>query len=290
MRAQNTLRGMAAAVGVAVGVLLAVASGAMAAGLQVCVPEKEGAVLKTPKAGVCKAKYTKSELPSEEEATILAHMAYQARGVGGKPTIQFSGVNVQVVNGEGKTASINGEGNLVIGYDEDSGKGRGSGKPGAQTGSHDLILGEEQEFSSYGGILAGDVNTISAPFASVSGGLGNNAIGPDASVTGGIYSTASGQEASVSGGDGNTASEEFASVSGGSFNHAEANAASVTGGAQNHASGTNSSVSGGFVNAAGGGLGATWVGGGYKNTAEFNLSSIFGGKELKTATEYEAIP
>ena len=29
-------------------------------------------------------------------------------------------MNVQVVNGEGKTASVNGEGNLVIGYDEDA--------------------------------------------------------------------------------------------------------------------------------------------------------------------------
>src|SRR6266568_4023467 len=50
--------------------------------------------------------------------SILPHIKYVESGVGGKPTIRFSGVNVQVVNGEGETgAPVNGEGNLVIGYD-----------------------------------------------------------------------------------------------------------------------------------------------------------------------------
>jgi hypothetical protein len=34
---------------------------------------------------------------------ILPHLSYLERGVGGKPTVQFSGVNVQVVSGAGKT-------------------------------------------------------------------------------------------------------------------------------------------------------------------------------------------
>ena len=46
-------------------------------------------------------------------------------------------MNVQVVNGEGKSETTNGEGNLVIGYDEDKG-----GHP--QDGSHNLVLGEER--------------------------------------------------------------------------------------------------------------------------------------------------
>ena len=85
---------------------------------------------------------------------ILPHINYIGAGVGGKPTIQFSGVNVQVVNGEGKTATTNGEGNLVIGYDEN---------PRAQTGSHNLILGEEQEFTAYAGIDAGLLSSRSLP-------------------------------------------------------------------------------------------------------------------------------
>ncbi len=42
--------------------------------------------------------------------------------------MQFSGVNVQVVSGAGETnAAVNGEGNLVIGYDENPGKHEQSG-------------------------------------------------------------------------------------------------------------------------------------------------------------------
>ena len=47
-------------------------------------------------------------------------------------------------------------------------------------------------------------------------------------------------------------------------------------------------MSGGARNTTGGEI--AWVGGGYKNNALFDFSSIFGGKELNTKTEYEAIP
>ena len=155
-------------------------------------------------------------LPEAEEETLAAILTYEkyvASGVGGKPTIQVSGANLQVVNGEGKTASANGEGNLVIGYDENPGTKRG--KPGLQTGSHDLILGEEQEFTTYGGILAGYWNTITGPFASVTGGASNSATGQWASISGGGGNTASGQTSSVSGGNINTASGELSSAGGG---------------------------------------------------------------------------
>ncbi len=79
--------------------------------------------------------------------SILSHMKYVASGIDSKPTVKFEGVNVQIVNGEGKTTTTNGEGNLVIGYDENPEKRE-------QTGSHDLILGKEQKFTSYSGIIA----------------------------------------------------------------------------------------------------------------------------------------
>jgi hypothetical protein len=78
-------------------------------------------------------------------------------------------VNVQIVNGEGKTELVNGAGNLVIGYDENAGR--------TQTGSHNVILGEEQAFSSFGGLVTGYGNTISGREASVSGGALNTASG-----------------------------------------------------------------------------------------------------------------
>src|SRR5438477_343683 len=54
--------------------------------------------------------------------TAVLAPTYIASGVvGGKPTVQFAAVNVQIVNGAGSTASVNGKGNLVLGYDENPG-------------------------------------------------------------------------------------------------------------------------------------------------------------------------
>ncbi len=226
--------------------------------------------------------------------SVLPHLSFVEAGVGAKPTIRFSGVNLQLLSGAGKTnAAVNGEGNLVIGYDE---------KPGAQTGSHNLVLGTEQAYTSYGSLIAGERNTDSAPFsdvfgavntasgeyASVIGGLENTASGEFSSVSGGVVNVASGNGASVSGGATNKASGEEASVTGGNENIAGGNEATVSGGVQNVANTPASSVSGGLLNTTGGDI--AWVGGGYKNNALFALSSIFGGKELKTKAEYEAIP
>src|SRR5262249_49929242 len=40
--------------------------------------------------------------------------------------VQFRGVNVQIVNGQGTTSTTNGAGNLIIGYNEDAGNARGT--------------------------------------------------------------------------------------------------------------------------------------------------------------------
>jgi hypothetical protein len=229
MRTFTAVRGMAAAVGSALALVLLIASGALAASpIYLCIAEKAGGAVKSGgTSGTCKANYTKVALPSEETEqqkllSILPHMKYVASGVGGKPTIQFSGVNVQVVNGEGKTASLNGEGNLVIGYDENASR--------TQTGSHNLILGEEQAFSSFGGIVAGYGNTISGRESSVTGGFLNTASGYYTAITGGANNIASVETASVSGGVRNTASNQGASVQGGSKNLAEGRDASIFGG------------------------------------------------------------
>ena len=52
--------------------------------------------------------------PTGKEGSVPCE-SYLAEGIDKKPTVQFSGCNVQVVDGEGKTATKNGEGNLVIG-------------------------------------------------------------------------------------------------------------------------------------------------------------------------------
>jgi Collagen triple helix repeat (20 copies) len=198
--------------------------------------------------------------------SILPHIQFVASGVGHKPTVQFSGVNVQVVSGAGSTSgALNGMGNLVIGYDENASL--------SQTGSHNLVLGEQQTFTSYGGIVAGFTNTISAPFASVTGGAKNQATGKEASISGGWTNTAGGEWSSVSGGGKNQATGKEASISGGWINTASAEDSSVSGGRENKA-----------------GNEYTWLGGGLKNTVTGKFASIFGGKELTAAAEYEATP
>src|SRR5205807_1140859 len=79
------------------------------------------------------------------ETAVLAP-TYVSSGVGGKPAVTCSAVNVQILNGAGSTASINGTGNMVVGYDEN---------PSAlkQTGSHDLILGRNHSFTGYAQLL-----------------------------------------------------------------------------------------------------------------------------------------
>ncbi len=50
-----------------------------------------------------------------------------------KPTVRVEGANLQVVSGPGATSgTVNGTGNLVVGYDEGT---------GSQTGSHNLPAG-----------------------------------------------------------------------------------------------------------------------------------------------------
>jgi hypothetical protein len=163
--------------------------------------------------------------------------------VGGKPTVQFSGANVQVVNGTGTTESANGEGNLVVGYDEDL-----AGHP--QTGSHNLILGVEQMFTSYGGLAAGSENFVTGPWASVTGGA-NEASGDYSSVSGGGFNIASGRTSSISGGEHNTTPTRSALIGGGAKNETFSKGVFLEEGV---------------------------------------AASIFGGKENKTAISYGAIP
>ena len=238
----------------------------------------------------------------------------------------FNGCNVNVRSGSGSTnGTVNGKGNVIIGYNEGA---------GATTGSHNLIVGTGHSFSSFGGIVAGHKNSIEAPFASVTGGTYNTASGYTSSVSGGTrnyasayYSSVSGGRqnsatayaASVSGGYGNQATGEAASVSGGAFNYATTSSASVSGGRNNHAQGDYSSVSGGGFNYAtdraasvSGGTGnyaagryasvsggarnhanAYWasVSGGYKNTvtATGRYASISGGMNNSATAHYATV-
>jgi hypothetical protein len=174
--------------------------------------------------------------------------------IDGHPTVRFSDMNVQIVNGTGTTAGKpNGRGNLIIGY-----SAQPPGAPAAsisRAGSHYLIVGDEHAWGSYGGIVAGLRNVASGAWATVSGGRDNTASGSHSSVSGGHGNTASAPESSVSGGGDNTANTVGSSVSGGANNwtdlpdsyycFGDCGYASVTGGKGNRASGYHTSILGG---------------------------------------------
>ncbi len=167
-------------------------------------------------------------------------------------TTTFTACNVQIVNGLGATdgnpndvsnvyndAVTNGLGNLFIGYNSIGG--------GYNTCSHNLILGDGNGYTSYGGIVSGKFNTIAAPYASITGGISNIADGNYSSITGGDANTANAQFSTVTSGEGNTADGTASSISGGSYNHATGLASSIAGGANNLSPGMNSSCLGGYI-------------------------------------------
>jgi len=188
----------------------------------------------------------------------------------------FTGVNVHVRSGSGSTdGAANGLGNLIVGYNEGTGSQ-------VRSGSHNLVVGAEHEYTSHGGLVAGYGNTVSGAYASVSGGQMSTASGPFASVSGGVANTASGDSASVGAGRSNTAGGDFASVSGGYGNVASGPCASVSGGNTNTASGESAAVSGGGLNTASGIFAS--VSGGNGHAAEHQYSHICGGTPAHTTT------
>ena len=171
--------------------------------------------------------------------------------------VVFEKCNVYIRSGSGETdGAVNGLGNLIIGYNETSSENI------KRTGSHNLVIGPEHAYASFGGLVVGRENTLSAPYAS---------------ITGGRLNTASGLGSSVSGGSVNTASKDFASVSGGKNNEAKGLNASIGGGTSNSAQGDFSTVAGGSDNVASGF--ASNIGGGSGNQAKGNYSSVSGGKQ-----------
>jgi hypothetical protein len=182
----------------------------------------------------------------------------------------ITGANLHIVNGLRRTDTTNGQGNLIVGYNEPRGF-----QPDVRTGSHNVVVGSQHNFSSFGGLVVGIQNEISGQYASVSGGLVNTASGPYASVSGGFSGTANNDFSSVTAGLSNTASGVYASVSGGENNIANGAGASVSGGDNNRAAGPGAAVSGGRFNTASGQFAS--ISGGDNNGASGDFSSVSGG-------------
>lgn len=235
-----------------------------------------------------------------QDLEILSHMSLVDLddGMGGTcKTIRFSGVNVQIVNGLDATngypmdptalpgtglTTVNCLGNLIVGYNEmrfPSGNDR--------TGSHNLIVGQGNNYNQFGGIVGGRTGEISGAFASSLGGDNNRAKGNFSAVLGGDSNFASGAWATVAGGLRNTSSFDQACVNGGRDNVASGKAASVCGGFLNTASGAQAAVGGGSNGVAS--QLATSVGGGNGNMATGALSSVSGGNANQASGAFSSI-
>ena len=102
-----------------------------------------------------------------------------ATTINGQSAVTFDGVNVHVRNGTGSTdGTVNGTGNLIVGYDE-------SNSSTTKNGSHNIVLGERNSYTSYSGFVGGEDNTISAGGASVFTGTEGIADGANSAVIGG---------------------------------------------------------------------------------------------------------
>jgi len=148
----------------------------------------------------------------------------------------FSGCNVFVNDGGGNTdvsvtnAAGDGLGNLIIGYNV---KGhRTVSEPDVRTGSHNLILGDDNNYTSFGSLVAGRFsnsnnaytsicggygNTTSQTYTSILGGFGNHAIGNVSVICGGRLNTTNGDSATILGGYSNTTGNDFAVIAGGNY-------------------------------------------------------------------------
>src|SRR5262245_56539630 len=108
----------------------------------------------------------------------------------GHPALYITGVNVFIRDGSGHTDSTSGLGNLTIGY---TALCNNDPNVTVRTGSHSLILGDQNNYSSYGGLVAGFHNVIRGPFASISGGDYNTTYDYfAASISGGEFNQADG--------------------------------------------------------------------------------------------------
>lgn len=210
----------------------------------------------------------------------------------GFTTLRVTGANFQIVNGENATATSTGVGNLIVGYNEVL-------NPCDRDGSHNIICGVDNNYTSFGSIVVGQTHTSTAQYNAIIGGYSNTNNADSAFMGGGYLNTITyeaslgamigGDEGTlrsyygvIAGGVGNQTDDvEAASCFGGSLNYASGMRSTTVGGGNsstfpsNTASGAFAVVTGGQNNVASGNNSS--VAGGHTNTASYNNSVVSGG-------------
>ena len=145
-----------------------------------------------------------------DASSTITNLFTLSDGYGTGTELTLSGENLHIVNGEGATDTINGLGNLILGYNDSN-----SSLTAFNVGSHNLVLGRANLYASYGGIVGGVNNIISGAYATVLGGHTNVASGDWSFVYGGLNNEAVGQQSAITGGSDNDAYGLGSAITGG---------------------------------------------------------------------------
>jgi hypothetical protein len=177
----------------------------------------------------------------------------------GYKTLRVTGANLQVVNGLGTTDTVNGLGNVLVGYGPFGTVDIGCAEFCDNSGSHNIILGTRNSYSSYSGIVGGDSNQILGSYAIILSGTCNRVLGNFSVINTGNMNTVTGSYGSVINGETGLVNGQGGFIATGTNNQSDAYQgaviggrnniadyeAVVVGGQNNHANGTRSVVSGG---------------------------------------------
>ncbi|MBI4603279.1 MAG: hypothetical protein HY721_15100 [Planctomycetes bacterium] len=133
-------------------------------------------------------------------------------------TVLFTGVNVQIVTGLGRTETTNGVGNLIVGYQEF--RGQAEGPPteegvNTRTGSHNIVVGARHNYSSSSGLLVGAESSLIGPGCAILGGHGSRVLGSHSVIVGGAGSCTHGSGSVIVAGENNTTNGGASAIIGG---------------------------------------------------------------------------
>lgn len=202
----------------------------------------------------------------------------------------FNGVNVLVQSGSGFTDgvgiygeegfTVNGNGNVIVGYDE------AFGEPADEKiGSHNIILGRGHTYKGYASLLGGEDNLAEGCGATTLGGFGNKGSDARTVTLGGEMNDSNGRYSVIIGGQRNVTTPKGSIILGGRDNQAggdvsgtqtfSGKGSAILGGAENSTERPYSAVLAGFGNLANGKRSA--ITGGSRNVTDTDQASVGGG-------------
>ena len=159
------------------------------------------------------------ELESELAGNPLPGCLVTEAGTGDIDDVVFEGCNVHVRNGEDDTDTVNGVGNLIVGYNEDPDDSLfNDDYNGERTGSHTLVVGASHSWTGSSGIVSGYSNVLWADDGAIIGGQGNRVDGVGSVAVASTNSWVKGDYSAVLNSRGSEVRARFADVIGGKYN------------------------------------------------------------------------